>query len=149
AMSRDDLVGLMGSSPSTFFNSIFSISIDVDAKAPDKYVVSIGQGGLGLPDRDYYLTPQFADKKAAYQAYIPQILELIGWEAPQQSAAAIVAFETAIAEVSWTVAEQRDSEKTYNPMSVAELEQSAPFPWRRLLEAANLRDVERVVVSEN
>jgi len=149
AVSRDDLAGLMGSSPSTFFNSIFSISIDVDAKAPDKYVVSIGQGGLGLPDRDYYLTPQFADKKAAYQAYIAQILELIDWEAPREAAAAIVAFETAIAEASWTVAEQRDSEKTYNPMSVVELEQTAPFPWRRFLEAANLRDLERVVVSEN
>jgi putative endopeptidase len=149
AMSRDDLAGLMGLSPSTFFNSIFGISIDVDAKAPDKYVVSIGQGGLGLPDRDYYLTPQFADKKAAYQAHIAQILELIDWEAPREAAAAIVAFETAIAEASWTVAEQRDSEKTYNPMSVAELEQAAPFPWRRLLESANLRGLERVVVSEN
>jgi putative endopeptidase len=149
AVSRDDLAGLMGASPGTFFSSIFSISIDVDAKAPDKYVVSIGQGGLGLPDRDYYLTPQFADKKAAYQAYIAQILELIDWEAPQQSAAAILAFETAIAGASWTVAEQRDSEKTYNPMSVAQLEQTAPFPWRRLLEAANLRGLERVVVLEN
>jgi len=149
AVSRDDLARLMGTSPTTFFSSIFSISIDVDAKAPDKYVVSIGQSGLGLPDRDYYLTPQFADKKAAYQAYIAQILELIDWEAPRQSAAAILAFETAIAGASWTVAEQRDSEKTYNPMSVTQLGQTAPFPWRRLLEGANLRDLERVVVMEN
>jgi putative endopeptidase len=149
AVSRDDLAGLMGASPTTFFSAIFSISIDVDAKAPDKYVVAIGQSGLGLPDRDYYLTPQFADKKAAYQAYIAQILELIDWEAPRQSAAAILAFETAIAGASWTVVEQRDSEKTYNPMSVAQLEQSAPFPWRKLLESANLRGLEHVVVAEN
>jgi putative endopeptidase len=149
AVSRDDLAKLMGTSPVTFFSSIFNISIDVDAKAPDKYVVSIGQSGLGLPDRDYYLTPQFADKKAAYLAYVAQILELIGWEAPQQSAAAILAFETAIAGASWTVAEQRDSEKTYNPMSVAQLQQTAPFPWRRLLEGANLRNLERLVVLEN
>ena len=148
AVSRDDLAGLMGA-PGTFFGSIFSVSIDVDSKAPDKYVVSIGQGGLGLPDRDYYLTPQFADKKAAYQAYIAQILALIDWGAPRESAAAILAFETAIAAASWTAAEQRDSEKTYNPMSVAQLEQTAPFPWRRLLEAANLRGLERVVVLEN
>jgi putative endopeptidase len=60
-----------------------------------------------------------------------------------------VAFETAIAAASWTLAEQRDSEKTYNPMSVAQLEQTAPFPWRRLLESANLRDLDRVVVAEN
>jgi putative endopeptidase len=148
AVSRDDLAGLMGA-PGTFFGSIFSVSIDVDAKAPDKYVVSIGQSGLGLPDRDYYLTPQFADKKAAYRAYVAQILELIDWEAPRQSADAILAFETAIAAVSWTVAEQRDSEKTYNPMSVAALEQTVPFPWRRLLESANLRGLDRVVVLEN
>jgi putative endopeptidase len=148
AVSRDDLAGLMGA-PGTFFGSIFGVSIEVDSKAPDKYAVSIGQSGLGLPDRDYYLTPQFADKKAAYQAYIAQMLGLIEWEAPQQAAAAIVAFETAIAAASWTVAEQRDSEKTYNPMSVAQLEQAAPFPWRRLLEAANLSGLERVVVSEN
>jgi putative endopeptidase len=149
AVSRDDLAGLMGTSPVTFFSSLFNISIDADAKAPDKYVVSIGQSGLGLPDRDYYLTPQFADKKAAYLAYVAQILELIGWEAPQQSAAAILALETAIAGASWTVAEQRDSEKTYNPMSVAQLEQFAPFPWRRMLEGANLRNLERVIVLEN
>jgi len=149
AASRDDLAGLMGASPGTFFSSIFSVSIDVDSKAPDKYVVSIGQGGLGLPDRDYYLTPQFADKKAAYQAYIAQILELIDWGAPRESAAGIVAFETAIAAASWTAAEQRDSEKTYNPMSVAQLEQTAPFPWRRLLERADLRGLDRVVVLEN
>src|SRR5262245_41179334 len=108
AVSRDDLAGLMGKSPGTFFSAIFEISIDVDAKAPDKYVVLIGQSGLGLPDRDYYLTPQFADKKAAYQAYVAQVLELIDWEAPRQSAAAILAFETAIAAASWPLAEQRD-----------------------------------------
>src|SRR5262249_25081006 len=111
--------------------------------------VSIGQGGLGLPDRDYYLTPQFADKREAEQAYIAQILALSDWEAPRESAAAIVAFETAIAAGSWTATEQRDSEKTYNPMSVAQLEQTAPFPWRTLLEAANLRGLDRVVVAEN
>ena len=149
AASRDDLAELMGASPVTFFNSIFSMSIDVDAKAPDRYVVSIGQGGLGLPNRDYYLVPQFAEKKAAYLAYVAQILELTDWGAAQQSAAAILAFETAIAQASWTAAEQRDSEKTYNPMSVAQLEQAVPFPWRRLLEGANLRRLDRVVVLEN
>jgi len=149
AVSRDDLASLMGTAPVTFFSAIFSMSIDVDSKAPDKYAVAIGQGGLGLPDRDYYLTPQFADKKSAYQAYIAQILTLIDWEAPRESAAAIVAFETAIAAASWTATEQRDSEKTYNPMSVAQLEQTAPFPWRKLLDAANLRNLDRVVVAEN
>ena len=55
-------------------------------------VVSIGQGGLGLPNRDYYLGDQFADKKAAYLTYIAQILNMIGWAAPQDFAAAILAW---------------------------------------------------------
>ena len=149
AASRDDLADLMGASARTFLSSLFGVGIVVDSKAPDKYVVAISQGGLGLPNRDYYLTPQFADKKAAYLAYMAQMLGLIGWEAPQDSAAAILAFETEIAEVSWTTTEQRDSEKTYNPMSVTELEQIAPFPWRRLLQNANLGQLEQGVVGEN
>jgi putative endopeptidase len=149
ARTRDDLADLMGASVRTFFGSLFGFGIVVDSKAPDQYVVAISQGGLGLPNRDYYLTPQFADKKAAYLAYMAQMLGLIGWEAPQDSAAAILAFETEIAEVSWTTAEQRDSEKSYNPISVAELEQVAPFPWRRLLQSANLEHVDHVVAVEN
>jgi putative endopeptidase len=149
AASREELAELMGASARTFLSSLFGVGIVVDSKAPDKYVVAISQGGLGLPNRDYYLTPQFADKKAAYLAYMAQMLGLIGWEVPQDSAAAILAFETDIAEVSWTTADQRDSEKTYNPMRVAELEQAAPFPWRRLLQSANLGQLDRVVAEEN
>ncbi|MEA3067194.1 MAG: putative endopeptidase [Sphingomonadales bacterium] len=149
AGSHDELAGLMGEAATTFFDSLFGLSIGIDSKAPERYAVSIGQGGLGLPNRDYYLAAQFADKKAAYRAYIAQILEMIGWDAPQDLAAAILAFETEIAEASWTPAEQRDSEKVYNPMGMAELEAAAPFPWRRLLQTASLAQLERVVLLEN
>jgi putative endopeptidase len=74
---------------------------------------------------------------------------MIGWEAPAQSADAILAFETAIAEVSWSNAQRRDPDKTYNPMSVAALAEVAPFPWRTLLSGADLGGVDRVVVVEN
>ena len=124
ASTREELADLMGIGGRSFFRSVFSSSIGPDDKTPDKYVVSIGQGGLGL-NRDYYLTPRLADKKEAYLAYITQLLGMIGWEAPERSAAAILAFETAIAEVSWTNAERRDPEKTYNPMNVAALDAAA------------------------
>ena len=55
-------------------------------------------------------------KEAAYLAYVTQLLRMIGWEAPEPSAAAVLGFETAIAEVSWSNAERRDPEKTYNPI---------------------------------
>src|SRR5262249_58571869 len=119
-VTYEQFAELMGSGSRSFFSSVFNVRIRSDDKAPEKYAVSISQGGLGL-NREYYLTPQLAEKKAAYLAYVRQVLEMIGWEAPAQSADAIMAFETAIAEVSWSNAQRRDPDKTYNPMSVAAL----------------------------
>jgi len=145
ADTRADLAELMAK---TFFGSIFELSIGIDAKAPDKYAVVIRQGGLGLPDRDYYLTAQFSGKRAAYLAYIAQALSLIGWETPKEFAAAVLTFETAIAKASWTKTETQDSEKTYNPMSIARLAQAAPFPWRRFLRGAELGELDHLVLAE-
>jgi putative endopeptidase len=77
-----------------------------------------------------------------------QMLGMIGWEAPEQSAAAIVGFETAVAKVSWSEAERRDPEKTYNPVSVGALNEIAPFPWGHLLASAGLRGLDRAVMVE-
>src|SRR5262252_9294518 len=73
AASREELVELMGIGRRSLFSSIFGVGIGPDDKAPDRYAVSIGQGGLGL-NRDYYVTPRLADKKAAYLAYIGELL---------------------------------------------------------------------------
>jgi putative endopeptidase len=145
ADTRADLAELMAK---TLFSSIFDLSIGIDAKAPDKYVVVIGQGKLGLPNRDYYLTAQFSDKRAAYLAYIARTLSLIGWEAPKEFAAAVLTFETAMAEASWTMTERQDPEKTYNPISVAQLAQTAPFPWRRFFRRAELGELDHLVLAE-
>ena len=148
AATREQLAGTMGGGRQSFFSSIFGLGIGPDDKAPDRYSVSVRQGGLGL-NRDYYLTPRLAEKKAAYHAYMAQMLAMIGWEAPEQSAAAILDFETAIAQVSWSNAERRDPEKTYNPMTVAALAEAAPFPWATLLAGAGLDGLDKVVVAEN
>jgi putative endopeptidase len=148
ASTRQDVAHLMGAGRRSFFSSVFGLGIGADDKAPDTYAVSVRQGGLGL-NRDYYLSARLAEKKAAYLAYMTQVLAMIGWEAPERSATAILEFETAIAEVSWSNAERRDPEKTYNPMSVAALGEAAPFPWPTLLASADLAGLERVVVVEN
>jgi putative endopeptidase len=148
ATTREEVAEHMGAGRRSFLSSVFGLGIGADDKAPDEYAVSVGQGGLGL-NRDYYISPRLAEKKAAYLAYISQLLAMIGWEAPEQSARAIVDFETAIAEVSWSNAERRDPEKTYNPMSVAALREAAPFPWPALFASAGLVGLDRVVVVEN
>ena len=145
ADTHADLAELM---VKTFFRAIFSLSIEIDAKAPNKYAVVIRQGGLGLPNRDYYLTAQLSDEREAYLAYMVQILTLIGWQTPKEFAAAILTFETAIAEASWSLAESQDSEKTYNPMSVVQLAETAPFPWRRFLRGAELGELDHLILAE-
>ena len=148
--SLEDVAVVMGSANANFQSVMFETSIQPDEKAPTHYAVYMDTAGMGLPDRDYYLEPSFAEKKAAYQAYVAQTLGQIGWSDPAGSAKAIVDLETQIAQASWSIAESRDVDKTYNPMSPAELSAYAPgFDFKRLLQAAGLGDVNRVVVSDN
>jgi putative endopeptidase len=147
--SKRELAALMGHANDGYFASIFDVSVDPDEKDPNRYSVHVGQSGLGLPDRDYYLTAQFAAKKVQYQAYVARMLKLAGWSDPDASATAIVELETKIAQASWSRAEQRDPDKIYNPMTVAMLEQSAPgFEWKTFLDAAHLADLHDLVVQQ-
>ncbi|HTD28392.1 MAG TPA: M13 family metallopeptidase N-terminal domain-containing protein, partial [Xanthomonadaceae bacterium] len=146
---HDDLAGLMGRANYDFESSLFNIGIDVDLKDPKHYAVYISQGGLGLPDRDYYLKPEFAAQKAAYQAYLAKLLTLVGWSDPDTAAKNVVAFETRIAAASWSMVEQRNPIATYNPMSVDDLQRFAPqFAWSGFLKGAKLGNVQRIVVGE-
>jgi len=148
--SKADLARLMGRGALGFGGSFFGPGIGDDAKEPMRYAVYLGQAGLGLPNRDYYLKPEFATKKAAYQAYVAQMLEMAGWAKANEAAAAIVAMETEIAQVSWTLEDRRDDSKTYNPIATSELPTFAPgFEWQAFLEGANLAPVQRVVLQEN
>ena len=141
---------LMGRSEGRLGASIFGIGISDDAKAPDVHVTYVSQGGLGMANRDYYLDARFADKKVLYQAYIANMLAMIGWDDPVGSAAAIVAFETRIAEAHWSPAQSRNRELTYNPATPAELAQQMPgFGWTAYLVAADLAQVDRLVVRQN
>ncbi len=130
---------LMGRSNADFEPSLFNVNIDVDLKNPKIYSVYLGQSGLGLPDRDYYLRPEFAAQKTAYQAYVAKMLTLIGWADPDKSAADVVAFETQIAEASWSDVQSRDPVATYNPVATKNLNTLAPgFDWAGFLAAEGL-----------
>ena len=146
--TKDDFTALMGKAPVSSFTTILPVFPNIDAKATTKYAVYAATAGMGLPDRDYYLQPAFAEKKAKYQAYVEQMLTLIGWEKPKENAAAIVAFESQLAEASWTRVQRRDRDKTYNPKSLAELTAMTPgFDWNRYLAGAELPKLDRIVVT--
>ena len=149
AATRDAQAALMGRTGIDFEGSLFNLSFDVDLKDTNRYAVYVSQAGLGLPDRDYYLKPEFAKQKAAYQAYVTKLLTLVGWAQPEAAAKDVVAFETAIAQASISKVEQRDPVAMYNPMSVGDLEKLAPgFAWNDFLKSAQLGQLKHLVVME-
>ena len=79
AKSPATLGALMGRNGTDFEHSIFLYGIDVDLKDPNHYAFYLTQGGLGLPDRDYYLKPTSPGRKTAYQNYVTTILRLLDW----------------------------------------------------------------------
>ena len=149
AKTRDELAALMGRNNTDFEAALFGIGIDIDLKDPKKYAVYLGQAGLGLPDRDYYLKDDFAKQKSAYENYLATLLKLVDWKNPQAAAKDVVAFETKLADASWTKTQQRDINAAYNPMTIAELEKFAPgFNWKGYLREAQLDTLPRVIVAE-
>ncbi len=149
AGSRDSIASLMGRQNSDFYGALFGIFTDVDLKDPKRYAVYLSQSGLGLPDRDYYLKPDFATQRAAYETYAATLLELEGWPEAKARAHDILALEKRIAEASWTKTQQRDVNAIYNPMSLDQLQHHAPgFAWRPFLASAGLGHLDRVIVAE-
>jgi putative endopeptidase len=149
AKTLDDFAALMGRTTADFEFSLFNAGIDVDLKDPNKYAFYITQAGIGLPDRDYYLKPNFAAQKTAYQNYVATILRLLNWPEPDKNAKDIVEFETKIADASWSKAQRRDLSAIYNPMSIEELKKFAPdFAWEKFLAEAKMPNLTRVIVAE-
>jgi endothelin-converting enzyme/putative endopeptidase len=147
---------------------LFASGVEQDAHEATRVIAAIGAGGLGLPDRDYYVRD---DAKSAeilqrYQAHIARMLALAGEPeaAGRADAAVILRIETALAKASLTSVERRDPHKTYHRTTLAELEQLAPAldwpayfaatglstePWLNVTEPSFLREVNARIESES
>lgn len=106
----------------------FGAYVGPDDKQPTVYALQTAQAGLGMPDRDYYLSTdaKLVEQRKAYEAHLAKMLTLAGEPNAAARAAAVVALETQIAKAHWTRIESRDANKTYNKMTVAELQRRAP-----------------------
>ena len=113
--------------------------VDVDAMQSDRYVTYISQSGLGLPDRDWYLSTDNAahsTAREAYHQYIDEVMELAGYGDSERVAQSVFSIEYAIAQAHWDRVRNRQRELTYNRMTVDELNQLAPdLDWSGLLTA--------------
>jgi putative endopeptidase len=148
--TKADIAALMGRARGGGFGaSLFSVGVSEDQKDPTRHTLYASQSGLGLPDRDYYLKDAFKDKKEKYHGYVARMLDMVGWPDASKRADEIVALETRIADASWSRAESRDIDKTYNPLTPAELDARAPgFSWSTYLAAAQVSEAPRIVVRQ-
>jgi predicted metalloendopeptidase len=120
----------------------YGIYVGQDARESTRYAANLGQSGLGLPDRDYYLKKddaKLADARAKYELHVAKILGMAGEKDAAAAAKAIVALETALAEAQWTKVENRDPVKRYNKMDFAQLSALTPgYDWKGALAAAGV-----------
>jgi putative endopeptidase len=104
----------------------FALYIDNDPGNPERYLVFFVQSGIGLPDESYFREDRFADIREKYVVFIERMLQLAGVEDAGDKAARIVALETQIAASHWDNVASRDSEKTYNLRSWADVSAMLP-----------------------
>ena len=148
AKSRADLVDLFAEPG---FDSPVSVVVYPDFKNPARYAAYATQGGLGMPNRDYYLLKgaKYDAFRKAYRAYLVTLQRLAGISTPEARADRIIALETQIARIHWTPEQSRDVEKLYNPMTRAQLRAFAPqWQWDRALAKSGLGKVDKLVVGE-
>jgi len=139
----------MGETSGRFGFSLFGPGVAPDPVKPEMNTLFLGQAGIGLPDRDYYLTDTFKPQRDAYRAYMERVFTMTKDPAPAKTADAVMAFETAIAKASWPAADRRDIDKVNNPMSAAELQSYAPgLDWDALFTASSITKRDHLIVLE-
>jgi putative endopeptidase len=128
---------------------LFGSYVNTDDKQSDRYIVYIGQGGLGLPDESYYRELKFESIRTGYVAHIGKMLTLANVPHPEKAAAAIMALETTIAKGHWDKVRVRDVDQTYNKVSRAELKALMNGldldPW---FEGVGGKEVQELIVAE-
>ncbi|WP_159799836.1 M13 family metallopeptidase [Flavobacterium sp. MK4S-17] len=131
----------------------FGLYIGADSKDSNKNTVYVSPGSLGLPDTDYYVSDDAdsKEKREKYVQHVARMLKYLGYKDNQalQSAKNILAFETAMAQPRLDRVERRDERKTYNPMTVAELQKLTPaINWDKYLKETGVGTIDTIVVSQ-
>jgi putative endopeptidase len=148
--SKAEFARHMGTTSGSFGSSIFAYDLEPDTADAKMNALYLYQAGLGMPNRDYYLKPEFKKQRDAYRAYMERTFKAIGAAAPAAAANRVMAFETAIAQKSWASADRRDIDKTNNPMSSAQLAKYAPgLDWAAFFTGAKIPPQKRMIVNEN
>ncbi len=150
---REDLAPALASLHKELIHPAFHFRVEQDDKASEHYIVQISQGGLGLPEREYYLKPdaKSVELRAKYVAHIAKNFEFLG-EQPavaRAHAEAVMALETRLAKASMSMEELRNPNAVYHKMTLAELARKAPgLDWKAYFKALWLGPVDSLLVRQ-
>jgi putative endopeptidase len=149
----DGLIDAIGHLQYIGVGALLSTPIGQDEKRSDRFVLHLYQGGLGLPDRDYYFDNDERTRmvRREYLVHLRRMFELLGDDSTtaKTNAATTMAIETELAGASRKLAEMRDPQRNYNPVAVAALGKLAPsIRWRSFLEQGHITGVDTVVVGQ-
>ena len=146
-----DLVTVIGHLQASGLEAGFGFGVQIYDKDTTKMIDSFGQGGLGLPERDYYFRPgnEAEEIRHAYVAHVGKMLELAG-SSPDQAkseATAIMSLETKLAQASRTIVDLRDPEKNYNKYERTALVKLTPdFEWEGFLAQIHFPATEKTLL---
>src|SRR5215831_7733816 len=129
----------------------FAFFVNIDRKNSSQYMSYIGQRGISMPDRDYYLSddPKMQATREKFHSYVRDLLDAAGSNAAALEADHIVALEKRLAQAQWTRVQSRDAEKTYNKYTLASAQDLIPgFDWRAFFEGAAAPNVDVLVASQ-
>ena len=127
----------------------FGGGVDADLMDSKTQIFYLGQGGLGMGDRDYYVDPANAELRKGYEAMLAKLFALAGLDKPEQRAANAAGVEDKLAEFSWTSVQNRDIEKLYNPMSSAQIFKAYPgFDFKTFFAALGIADQDKIIVEQ-
>lgn len=152
--NADDAVRVAAELQRSGVEAFWSFGIGQDQKQSDVISVTLAQGGLGLPERDYYFNTEagVAKARAEYPRHVGRMLKLLGEEesAATAAGAAVLEFETALAKASRTLEALRDPYANYNKMTVAEVRerQTPHVDWRGILDGYGLKGADSVIVGQ-
>ncbi|MEP2103625.1 MAG: M13 family metallopeptidase [Parasphingorhabdus sp.] len=148
---KDDYAALAAQADRSGVGGPFGGYIDQDDRKPDTYIYKMGQAGLGMPDRDYYLSDEerLVKVRDAYRKHLAAMLSQSGADNAEARADAILAYETKIAGVHWTREDSSDATKTYNKMTNDALAETTPgFNMTAYLDGLGVSKSAELIVAQ-
>lgn len=148
---KSELPKLIAKMHKNGISSLFRFGVSQDMKNVDVHLVSVGQGGLTLPNRDYYMEPEHAEIRKEYEQYIVDMYELTGMdsEEAQKKAAVILKIEQKLASAMLRPAEMRDPEKRYNKMPAIEGMQSfGEFNFKSFIDETHIEKFDSINIGQ-